>query len=158
MGLHNALFGVNPLANIYLGLLELPLREIPRFRDAYFDGEHIVIFTRTGGGNREYYDEPNENNKEGPWNSTLRAHPLFLSEQDDDFDSTFAYFLFKLPNEEMLAKLKEAIEPDTPPMEKFHKLMADIEARKDTPQTRKAAAVGKKIFEKINEISEGKKP
>lgn len=70
---------------------------IPRFRGIeyeYEEGRHwhrqnkeiIVIYTRTGGGNREDYEE--ENNK-------LKNCPNFISEADEDGDCTFIKWKFK---------------------------------------------------------------
>ena len=56
MSLYNMLFGVNPAAPILLAMLDTTQDKIPRFRDIYIKDEYIVIHTRTGGGNREYYE------------------------------------------------------------------------------------------------------
>jgi hypothetical protein len=102
MSLYNALFDVNPSADIVVeavGATGL----IPRFRDAYFDADknRLVIFTRTGGGNREYYDsrdrESSEGGRQGPFNDDLRALPAFLYDEDDEFDCTYASFYFSVP-------------------------------------------------------------
>lgn len=60
MSLYNALFGVNDTAPILLAVLGLKPDAVGRFRDAYIEGEHIVIHTRNGGGNRECWhrDDP----------------------------------------------------------------------------------------------------
>ena len=53
MSLYNALFGTNPFANALLMALGITASDVPRFRDCYLDDDgKIVIFTRTGGGNR----------------------------------------------------------------------------------------------------------
>lgn len=49
MSFYNMLFGVNSAAPVLLATLGLTLNDVPRFRDCYIDGEHIVIHTRTGG-------------------------------------------------------------------------------------------------------------
>lgn len=99
MSLYNMMHGINPLAAMVLAMLGTKPDAIPRFRDAYFDGEHLCIYTRTGGGNREAYDGPvpSEWCPEGPYNSDLRALPGFLHDEDDDYDSTYATFYFAVP-------------------------------------------------------------
>lgn len=100
-GLYNALFGVNEMAPILLKTLGITEAEIPRYRDCFIDDEKvmIVIHTRTGGGNRDYYDELNEANVTGPWNKGLRYNPNYVWDEDDTFDSTYANFYFKFPEE-----------------------------------------------------------
>jgi len=95
MGLYNSLFGVNPAAGIVVKILKAEgLEGIPRFRDAYVNEDEnskelqFVVFTRTGGGNREEYEAEND---------AMTQHPLAISNEDDDFDCTYAYFRFKVP-------------------------------------------------------------
>ena len=52
MSLYNMLFGVNSAAPVLLATLGLTESDVPRFRDCHLNGEQIVIYTRTGGGNR----------------------------------------------------------------------------------------------------------
>jgi hypothetical protein len=89
-GLYNVLFGVNILAHRLLELLKLDHRDIPRFRDCYLQGGHIVVYTRTGGGNREdYLTEV----------GVLTSHPLYVRDEDDSYDETYASYFFKYPEE-----------------------------------------------------------
>ena len=99
MSLYNALFGVNELAPVLLKILGIAHGDIPRFRDAYLDDGKIVIHTRTGGGNRECYESPNNDNEEGPWNETMYKNQHYLFDEDDEFDNTYANFYFKVPEE-----------------------------------------------------------
>ncbi len=81
---------------------------VARFRDAWIErGEDgrpvIVIYTRTGGGNRECFCEANGRAHPHPdcylaANETLAAHPLYLRDADDRFDPTYATFYFKVPD------------------------------------------------------------
>ena len=86
--------------------------DVGRFRDALVekdaDGNPVIaIYTRNGGGNREHYDPDTE---AGPHCSCtgciaehqLPAHPLYLVDVDDGFDSTYATFYFKPPDDEGL--------------------------------------------------------
>lgn len=89
--------GYDNNAHVVLGLLQLDPHDVPRFRDAWPDPEAntLVVLTRTGGGNREAYEEEN---------AALAKHPLYVRDYDDEYDDTFALFVFNLPE-------------DTPPME-----------------------------------------
>jgi len=93
MSLYNALFGVNPFANALLSILDTDISQVPRFRDVYVENDQIIIYTRTGGGNRDHY----ENCTDGPSNADLRKIPGYLWDADDDFDNTFAYFYYAIP-------------------------------------------------------------
>ena len=93
-GLYNTLFGHNPACVFIAPMLtdKNPEKFFPRFRDCWVsdDGERIEVFTRVGGGNREYYDEEIE---------ALRAMPTYVKDYDDDFDCTYATFVFDVPDE-----------------------------------------------------------
>jgi len=69
------------------------LGEFGRFRDAWVerDGEDLryAIYTRNGGGNRPDYQEVTDR---------LRAHELYLADFDDEFDSTYATYYFRIPD------------------------------------------------------------
>lgn len=92
MSLYNLLHGVNYLTPVLLSVLDIDQPDEKwdsgRFRDIYLneDGTKIILFTRNGGGNREGYF-PDE----------IRNHPNYLTDYDDDFDSTYAYIEFSVP-------------------------------------------------------------
>lgn len=111
MSLYNVINGVNPATFFILPMLgEKHPDKYPRFRDCFVgelsnsDGNDqfgipfkkrdssktISVYTRVGGGNRDDYE--NEINE-------LRSHPNYIRDYDDDFDSTFATFLFSVPKE-----------------------------------------------------------
>ena len=78
-----------------------------RFRDAWVekneDGEPVIaIYTRNGGGNRESYEDVI---------ADLQDHPLYLRDADDDFDSTYATFYFRAPDELRDQLRQVAVEP-----------------------------------------------
>lgn len=91
MTLYNMLFGMNVKPTILCGLIvNNPFKNIPRFRDAevYYDdnGKLILcILTRVGGNNREGYEEEIK---------FIRSLPNFIKDYDDEFDDTYAYFLY----------------------------------------------------------------
>lgn len=100
MSLYNMINGVNPAAFFALPMLgEKHPDEYPRFRDCFIDGDEINVYTRVGGGNRN----------EGYGEEELQSHPNFLRDFDDDFDSTFATYVFSVPSEwrDDFSKLKE---------------------------------------------------
>lgn len=84
------LFGKNTQTDIVLAVLGLKESDIERFRDCGidFDNKQIYVYTRTGGGNRDDY--PNEN---------LTSSPYYLWDEDDNYDSTYATYYFKFPDE-----------------------------------------------------------
>jgi hypothetical protein len=112
MSLYNMLHGFNPNAPALLHALKLDHKTIERFRDASFakkDEQYVIhIFCRTGGGNREAYP-----------NTVLVEHPLYISDEDDDFDSTYAHYYFKVPDEvlkeiaEQGLTIEELVDPET---------------------------------------------
>ena len=95
MNLYNLIFGVNEAALFVLPMLGRHPDEYPRFRDCFASDEehpeyddHIHVYTRTGGGNREAYTEEN---------NAMRAMDGFVADFDDDFDGTYASWIFKVP-------------------------------------------------------------
>lgn len=93
-GLYNALFGWNPACVLLAPMLtdENPQEFFPRFRDCFLSGdkEHIEIYTRVGGGNRDAYADEI---------AALQSMPTYVSDEDDDFDCTYATFTFAVPDE-----------------------------------------------------------
>ena len=136
MSLYNAVHGHNPLAGIVLAALGLTPNDVPRLRDAWFDAENdrLVVYTRTGGGNRDYYDTKAGNLEEGgegegPFNEDLRDVAGFLSDEDDDFDSTYASFYYSIPDRarEVFDTLKEVgAGRDPPPKERWEALLEGL--------------------------------
>lgn len=66
--------------------------EIPRYRDHWVERDSedsviVAIYTRVGGGNRPDYQE---------WLSNVRLLPSFVSDSDDEFDSTYCTLRFRL--------------------------------------------------------------
>ena len=167
------LFGVNRAAPVVLAALGLKPDAVPRFRDAYAiktdAGEYfVVIHTRTGGGNRDYYENEEscrssypdyfEEGKEsewpaGPWNDELRAHPNYVRDEDDDFDSTYADFYFSLPID-YAPELKALADGGTvTPSEKWQILLEKLKPDADPadPIVAHATTVGKEIIAPIVE-------
>ena len=97
-GLYNMLAGWNP-ACVWLAPMltdKNPQDFFPRFRDCWLsDSDTIIIFTRVGGGNRS--DGPDDEYGYGEYK--LYDMPTFIRTWDDDFDSTYGYYEFGVPEE-----------------------------------------------------------
>ena len=90
MSLYNMINGANPATFFILPMLgEKHPEQYPRFRDCFVDGDEIHVYTRVGGGNRDCDFGEEE----------LQQHPNYLRDEDDDFDSTYATYIFSVPNE-----------------------------------------------------------
>jgi len=107
VSLYNALFGLNSDALALLEAVGLKPEGIPRFRDAYYAGNReVAVYTRCGGGNRECWESdraeektPKECGCPGCWiTSIILKHPLYVRDEDDNFDCTYATVYFRLPN------------------------------------------------------------
>ena len=98
-GLYNAVFGYNPGCLLLAPMLtdQNPEEFFPRFRDCFLgdSGETIVIFTRVGGGNRS--EDPDDEYSFGE--EKLYDMPTFIRTWDDDFDDTYGYYEFGVPDE-----------------------------------------------------------
>lgn len=89
MSLYNALFGFNNDCVWVMPMLGRQQDEWPRFRDCFVnDDGNIEIYTRVGGGNRG----------QGYGEEKLYEDPNFLETYDDDFDNTYATYVFKVPD------------------------------------------------------------
>lgn len=90
MSLYNMVHGFNPLSLDLMGVLGIDYKTVERFRDACiskYKGDFVIrVFCRTGGPNRDAHK-----------NSVLTEHTLYITDEDDPFDSTYAYYYFKLP-------------------------------------------------------------
>lgn len=89
MSLYNFVNGFNPACIVLLPMLGRKQEEYPRFRDCFLsdDMERIVIYTRVGGNNRgcDFGEE------------ALYSDPNFVTTYDDDFDRTYGYYEFNVP-------------------------------------------------------------
>ena len=88
MSLYNMLMGFNPACIVLMPMLGRKQEEYPRFRDCFLEGDKIAIYTRVGGGNRGC----------GFGEEELYRDPNFVDTYDDDFDNTYATYLFNVPD------------------------------------------------------------
>lgn len=95
-GLYNMVFpGAFARADVLLPLLGIAEDKIARFRDVWVEREedgrlYFRVYTRLGGGNRPDYVDAIER---------LRAHPTYVRDADDLFDTTYASFWFNVQND-----------------------------------------------------------
>lgn len=86
--LYNLLNGVNPATFFILPMLGKHPDDYPRFRDCFINEDNqIVVYTRVGGNNRN----------SGYGEEELYKHPNFVRTYDDDFDNTYGYYVFNVP-------------------------------------------------------------
>lgn len=148
MSLYNMLFGQNYFSHFYLAMLGLTPGDVGRFRDCFLqktdEGDiRIVVYTRNGGGNREDYEGTT---------ATLQDHPEYVTDFDDEFDCTYASYVFKVPAKwaDVVRKMAESPDQQVDPGARFQKLLSDMQAGKDDdPAVAHALEVGKKILEPI---------
>ena len=90
MSLYNKLFGENKDAMALLGMIDLTRNDFQRYRDIWLNksGTIITVLARIGGNNRKDYKQVFSNVRKNKW---------FVKDFDDDFDDTYAYFQFKIP-------------------------------------------------------------
>lgn len=91
-GLYNMLFGLNRAAVPLLKVLNVDHTTVPRFRDCFLNeaGTEIIIYTRSGGGNRDEYAELNR---------MMMEIPGYLRDEDDSYDNTYALFYYEIPEQ-----------------------------------------------------------
>ena len=88
MSLYNMVNGFNPACLIIMPMLGRKQEDYPRFRDCFVaNKQEIVILTRVGGNNRN----------QGYGEEELYKDPHFLRTFDDEFDSTYGYYVFSVP-------------------------------------------------------------
>jgi hypothetical protein len=145
MSLYNMLHGTDPYAGLFLKILNLNPHHIARFRDCHLnaDGTEIYLLTRTGGGNRtEYVD----------WWAKIRMHQDYISDRDDDYDSTFAITTFRVPDwaKKIASVQANGIEPETL-QQKTERVMKELstksvdELEKD-PRTKDIVEAFRQLF------------
>lgn len=93
--------------------------DVGRFRDVWLepdkDGEPVVcVYTRNGGGNRTCEHLEVTPKAHCPACAMVKVvnHPLYLRDEDDGFDCTYARIWFKPPPwlpEEMVVAMKEKL-------------------------------------------------
>ena len=174
MSLYNMLFGKNPNDAMLKNMLELGTKyHIGRYRDIYLneDGTMIILYTRNGGGNRECYDCDKDSDKAKAncdkddiscgWNkqccplkatASLRMHPNYVKDYDDEFDCTYAYYEFTVPDKhKTTAKLMSGIKEQTI-SEKLDSLLEEMKTMsKEEIEKDKRFEPLKKLFDSLTD-------
>lgn len=88
MSFYNMANGFNPACVFIMPMLGRKQDEWPRFRDCFVSQDgNIEIYTRVGGANRGC----------GFGEEELYKDPNFITSYDDDFDNTYATYVFSVP-------------------------------------------------------------
>lgn len=123
MSLYNMINGVNPATFIFLPMLGKHPDDYPRFRDCFLtdDAQHILVYTRVGGNNRNG----------GYGEEELYSHPNFIQTYDDDFDNTYGYYEFSIPDEwkEDFETLKNGGKPSQKYIDQMCKVYPKLEEK-----------------------------
>lgn len=148
MSLYNFLMGENPDYVVLLGSLGLDKNSFGRYRDIHLnaDGSVIIVYTRLGGQNRKDYKQ---------FITNLRRHPNYIRDYDDDFDDTYAYFEFSVP--EKYKKMCKSMSTGKEPLsvqEKFDEHIKRMDVP-GTPEYAKAQEIAKMFEDAINDSGNG---
>jgi hypothetical protein len=84
-----------------------------RLRDAWVekqpDGPPVLaVYTRNGGGNREHFHDGGSDGCIACAGEKATEHPAYLSDADDEFDSTYRTYRFAFPAD-LRSDYKEAL-------------------------------------------------
>ncbi len=151
MSLYNLLFGVNPLAKVFMEILGLDKDDgrypTGRFRDIFYDKKKnmIILYTRNGGGNREEYQHVFD---------MLGEHPNYIRDYDDSFDETYAYVEFSVPAEYKKILDDMVIDSDIENVhQKFERIIKEMDTMsEDEIKKDKRFDEIRKIFKTIVEV------
>ncbi len=146
MSLYNVLFGENSESPVLLGMIGVNKEYFDRYRDVDLieKGTKIRVFTRLGGGNRPDYKKT--------WDK-IRNHELYIKDYDDDFDCTYAYIEYNIP-EQFKETAKKMFKGE--PISFSNKFKKELEEM-DKPETeayKKAEEIAKKIINTIENTNE----
>ena len=170
MSLYNLLHGHNDHTALLAHILDLDVvnngsgMRVGRFRDIELnaDGTQIQLLTRNGGGNREHWTSEDELDPSIECRCPgciqtflLPTHPQYVSDRDDDFDSTFAITTFKVPEQwlETTTALATGKEPQT--LSQKTQEACDVFAAMSPEQLRNDARTGP-IVKQLEDALEGK--
>lgn len=141
MSLYNSLFGTNEDTPVLLGMIGVNKEYFDRFRDVELinNGTIIRVFARLGGGNREGYEET--------WDK-IREHKFYKTDYDDDFDCTYAYIEFEIP-EKFKETAKKMFKGEPVSFEdKFNKELEKMNIE-GTEANKRAKEISEKIMKAI---------
>lgn len=143
MSLYNFLFGENKDTDVLLGVIGFTKADFGRFRDIFLnpEGDIISVLTRLGGGNRKEYKT---------YITNARNSELYIKDYDDKYDSTYAYFKFRVP--EKYSEMCKSIAPKE--KRKSIKQLFDDEIRESniegTDANKRMKQMADEIFNQLN--------
>lgn len=165
MSMYEMLMQADPFAKPLLLALGIPGNTdkwiMGRFRDCYLNEEcdRIVILNRNGGGNRPDHEDSFE---------SLRKHPMYVRDYDDDFDSTYAYVEFKVPDSldeagtrvssaDVTARLRAMGAGRKPALVRFRELVERMgsDENKEDEDVKRALDAAKPLMDKLKGALEG---
>lgn len=142
MSLYNKLFGENENAMALLGIIELTRNDFQRYRDVYLNKSAtiITVLARIGGDNRKNFKQVFINIRKNKW---------YIRDFDDNFDNTYTYIQFKIPEKyQYTCKMIAPKEEELTVGEKFKKEVEEA----DIPGTdayKRMDAIAKQIMGEI---------
>ncbi len=147
MSLYNFLFDENPDANVLIGFLGLNKAIFGRYRNIFLnkDGDKIIVYTRCGGENRRDYDRVFE---------MMKRHPNYLRDYDDNFDKTYAYIEFSVPDRYKQTAMQ--IKPDKDPLTVWEQFQEHIRKSKENPNGPEAAKDNELLLKMMNTMNDPK--
>lgn len=150
MSLYNTLFGENKDTAIFLGMIEMEKKDFARFRDIWLntEGDKILVLTKLGGENRQNYQK--EINQ-------IRKNKYYITDYDDCFDETYAYFEFNIDE-----KYKETCKEIAPKekrltLEEMFKQEVEQAQIPGTDAFERMDKIAKKIVDQIEEFEKDEK-
>ena len=142
MSLYNKLFGENENAMALLGIIELTRNDFQRYRDVYLNKSATIrtVLERIGGDNRKNFKQVFINIRKNKW---------YIRDFDDNFDNTYTYIQFKIPEKyQYTCKMIAPKEEELTVGEKFKKEVEEA----DIPGTdayKRMDAIAKQIMDEI---------
>ena len=142
MSLYNKLFGENENAMALLGMIELTRNDFQRYRDVYLNKSAtiITVLARIGGDNRKNFKQVF---------ISIRKNKWYIRDFDDNFDNTYTYIQFKIPEKyQYTCKMIAPKEEELTVGEKFKKEVEEA----DIPGTdayKRMDAIAKQIMGEI---------
>ncbi len=133
-------FGESKQADILLAVLDLTRGDLYRYRDCYLtDDGRIAVYTRGGGNNRDCYCWQYADHELAPGEHLdgcavvaqrkMEMHPLYLYSEDDDCDSTYATFYYRVPDD--AAEKVAGMVPEQDRDERWQEFIAALKSAND---------------------------
>lgn len=142
MSLYNRLFGENEDATALLGMVSVTRNDFQRYRDVHLnkEGTEIIVTTRLGGGNRNYYRQVFTN---------MKKNENYIKDEDDKFDNTYCYFRFKVPEKYADTCKKIAPKEDQPSVGEMFKREIEESKKPGTAAAKRMEALASAIFDSM---------